>query len=73
MNKCLSIFRVRVKWGRGPMESDFLVAATSPIVAKRVANKAATLPTSMHNITCYPISDLKADISIKKPKVIWRL
>lgn len=73
MKKQLSIFKVKVQWGRCEQYSLFLVAATSPIVAKRVANKAATLPANMANIKVVSISGVIAAPHIDKPQVIFHL
>lgn len=71
--KKLSIYKVKVKYGRGECESSFLIAATSTIVAKRLANQASVLPVSKGNIDCVQIINLIPAENVKKSSVIYHL
>jgi len=73
MTKYFSIYRVRVQYGRGEMFSVFLVAANSPIKAKRLARMAAPLPAPMACIKCDSIAGVISAPEVKHPRVICTL
>ena len=70
MKPPLNVYHVTVPYGRGEMTAHYLVAARSPLKAKRLGNLAAPCTVPLHCVKCWQVENTFH--TGKEPTVICR-